>query len=1380
MGRFTTGGVAVTSRVSQPIHKGQVKVKTKPTQVTFTQLAMQAAKARAERERKKGRPVVGGMAITVQEKAKLPYLQMPSKKAKGVKIDTGKDVSVYEVTTTKGTTTVAGTSTHAINEAMRKLGGTLVSGGLKKTGVVKVYGAETPKEAREAADKKVKAGTITKTGKVFIRGDKGEMVEGEGGIIKDAETGEYRACPSGVCPCNIQVKVYRVKTDKGEYDIEAADADQAKRLAEEYYNAKVYSVGRVIKEKTFTPQEAYEKIQNAASTNQTRAAEAMITYGTALGAGYGVPVDMIPVRDGKTRNMVFVPKSDWEALPDEYKEITQSKGFVKMQETFLDKHIQLGDGQWISREDWNKLAKADEVLGTNYTELGMDKGYEVMSLAIKEQNEAIEAFKAKVGSGELMEVAGGDYVSKEDFDSLPSGAQEILKKDGFGALERATTIWFERLGDYKYPKLPPGLQQRPRTGEFITNEEYKALPKKEQQDYILANESVKRAFTWTFAALAPPAKGLLPEYTIADVSAIDWAICAANVALIGVGLAPGAIASSAAGKAIVVGASGTLSGVIGYSTAKNWESLSPAGRSLGIGIAVLCAVPLLTTVARNVKVGSSPALPTKDGAVVAWKGLSVAGYPVIGRSGGKWILGTRALTLPEARLILNGYHPEMMLETKVFVNRAALQKAGVSRVQIDYLVNTLKTRNLLAGKTSLWLDKNVLLEPTQRLNASEIDIIMRRLTRLEQGFIKKRIVKDAHLLYGSATIKSQLAPELRGWRAIHDWDISLNLNQAKTEAFTRTLLKDLQAKGGGVYRISPKAPTLIEKKILGRWVHIADIHSLEVAPTSAMNLPQSRLDATGTYSYGKMVAEPAITIEYPGVGKLHIMRISEAGVRKADTILRVRQTPQGTVFRPPQRGIAQPGVPKDAADYYVIVRNLLGEEVAEDWLKSWAKAMGYTKSELVKVLPRIRTAMLEVASKTPSDIIGYKFVPAASPRVAVGASPTVIIHIPSSLGASVSASLARRISQPINPYKLSQSARIQSLASSGLYSLASRVPKKSPSIPRISPAPSMPVSKFIKSPSPAISAIPSPSPVPSAYPSAYLSPSGKPSPTLKPSPAISPYPSPYIGPYPSFMRKPTKPKRLILISVRGEKRYKIPEGSIAWKQGELKQGEEWKYIPPPWKQEKPITIFHPPLGARYIGEKTPEKTIQMIGKSKAKVPKSVSIDLGVVDIRISNYGREIAYTGKGLETVVGQSIAESTKGMSIPAIAPMKVGEGYAKLAFGTSLRVLVAETYKETKKKIPKKFADRILSNKLSKMSAKKIAKEIKESKIGTNRKDEILKMLPDRVRREVELWLGIEIEYAPTRGVPKAELLPPMFRHKKKKKVKEKTEIVQSASAF
>ena len=964
--------------------------------------------------------------------------------------------------------------------------------------------------------------------------------------------------------------------------------------------------------------------------------------------------------------------------------------------------------------------------------------------------DTVADFEAKIESGEIIPVPGGDYITKEKFDEQPTGAQQILKEGGFAALEAATAMIWEKgdrpIGAKGDPRFARRLAEWEALTERIDQEKFRELSISERNWYRPALGYNKRALALLASAFIRPIKATLPEYTMADIAALDWVMSIANVGMIVMGVAPGVLTGSAVGRAVITALSGTLGGMVGYETAQHWSELTPAQRAIGVGITALCAIPVLTTAARGIKI-TSTAIPTRAGAITTWKGLKVAGYPIIGKSGGRWVLGTRNITLPEARLILNGYKPEMMLETKVFVNRTALTKAGFSKTQVDYLIKTLKARNLFAGKVSPWLDAKVMIEPTQRLNAKEIDIIMKRLIKASGK------VKEATMVYGSPTIKAQAAPGLRGWRSLHDWDIALTMSEAEVKKFTRQLLAELKAGGGGIYRISPKSPTLIEKKIGGVWQHIADIHAYEISS----QIPVSRLDATGQYSYGRMVSEPALTVKYPGVGELQIMRLSESGIRKADTILRVRQTVTGTAFRPPQRGIAQPGVPKDAADFYVIARTFLGEDIAEDWLRAWAKAMGYADSQLAKVLPNIRKAMLEVAANTPSNIIGYRFIPAASTKVASGAAPYITVSIPSSLGASISSSLAGRISQPIYPYKLARSPSMQASASAALVSVASKFPSAfpSPGVGRVSPVsiPSVSVS-----PSPSVSGMPSLSPSISVKVSP--SPRGLPSPTPAPPPSAPPSappsPPPSAPPSPAPRRKPI----LRLVTVGGKDHYKIPVGSIAWRQGAV-----WKFIPPPWGNEKPITLKEAPIGAKHIGSRTPQKTIQMIGKSKAKVPKDVSIDLGIADIKIDNYGTGISFTGKGEETIAGERISETTKGMSIPAISPTKIrgkDTDYRKLAFGTSLRSLTKETYNTDR--IPKKFADRVLSSKLGKMTPKEIAAEIKDSGVASTRKVEILKMLPDRVRDQIEMWLATQVEYAPTRGFPKALYLPQPFRRKKK----------------
>jgi len=104
-------------------------------------------------------------------------------------------------------------------------------------------------------------------------------------------------------------------------------------------------------------------------------------------------------------------------------------------------------------------------------------------------------------------------------------------------------------------------------------------------------------------------------------------------------------------------------------------------------------------------------------------------------------------------------------------------------------------------------------------------------------------------------------------------------------------------------------------------------------------------------------------------------------------------------------------------------------------------------------------------------------------------------------------------------------------------------------------------------------------------------------------------------------------------------RTSVPAGSIAWQQGFI-----YKYLPPPFKDSKPISLRQPPIG--FVGSGTPASTIQIIGRSNSRVPKVATIDLGWADIIIKN-GSDIQFGGKGLHTNVGTRIDSATTGMSV-------------------------------------------------------------------------------------------------------------------------------------
>jgi len=146
-----------------------------------------------------------------------------------------------------------------------------------------------------------------------------------------------------------------------------------------------------------------------------------------------------------------------------------------------------------------------------------------------------------------------------------------------------------------------------------------------------------------------------------------------------------------------------------------------------------------------------------------------------------------------------------------------------------------------------------------------------------------------------------------------------------------------------------------------------------------------------------------------------------------------------------------------------------------------------------------------------------------------------------------------------------------------------------------------------------------------------------------------------------------------------EEPTKIPRGSITWGQGIF-----WKYIPPPWDQNKPITLKYPPVGAKNTDSNVPSETIQMIGKPRAKVPYAVNIDLGIADIAITKGGKSIKFTGKGLETDVGRRMPSTTQGMSLEEdILELGVAESTRRPKRKVTYRPMVKKGKRVYKKRI-------------------------------------------------------------------------------------------------
>jgi len=73
------------------------------------------------------------------------------------------------------------------------------------------------------------------------------------------------------------------------------------------------------------------------------------------------------------------------------------------------------------------------------------------------------------------------------------------------------------------------------------------------------------------------------------------------------------------------------------------------------------------------------------------------------------------------------------------------------------------------------------------------------------------------------------------------------------------------------------------------------------------------------------------------------------------------------------------------------------------------------------------------------------------------------------------------------------------------------------------------------------------------------------------------------------------------------------------------------------------------MGAVNTHLRTPQETVQKIGETEGKVPESLSADLGIADLEITEGGRAIRYVGKGEQTDVGERVEGVTQGLSIPS-----------------------------------------------------------------------------------------------------------------------------------
>jgi len=521
------------------------------------------------------------------------------------------------------------------------------------------------------------------------------------------------------------------------------------------------------------------------------------------------------------------------------------------------------------------------------------------------------------------------------------------------------------------------------TGQTVTDSEYRRATNNgsnaKAEEYSQSTPHARRTVIELFTpAVFSAGRAALPETKWSEITTEEKIVSFAQLAA---WLAPAAPKGWAAGLQTGAGV------VFGASTADNWTELSTAQKAVGVGASALLLTSgvsgLLQPSFKPVKV------PLKDGGeAVVWSGLSVRGKPIVGVT----------KLPPNIKNVAEGWRPITKTETSIMGTRKMLAKMGVSDAEISKVLGTVKETKAFQPLRSPYEPKTVKVA----------DVAPRALTPDELGMVLREAQKNAknvEMVYGSTTIKPQLAPELRNWRQLGDIEIQLKAGVTEQQGakLASDMVKALNQKNPGKFSIDPGDP----KRILVGGHHAVELKLAEVSKLGVE--AQYSLTRTGEMSWGMKVGQKPITVEYPGVGKLDIMRLSESGVRKADSITRAAS---GGKFAPPAHRV------KDIADYYVILRTFKGADVADDW----AKLYGYKPADL-----------LTAAAKDPLKLEAWRFRPDTRTP---GASPSIKIALPSSMAARVKASspaLYKTITSPVTSASLAARTSSSSAPSVAAY-----------------------------------------------------------------------------------------------------------------------------------------------------------------------------------------------------------------------------------------------------------------------------------------------------------------------------------------------------------
>ena len=231
------------------------------------------------------------------------------------------------------------------------------------------------------------------------------------------------------------------------------------------------------------------------------------------------------------------------------------------------------------------------------------------------------------------------------------------------------------------------------------------------------------------------------------------------------------------------------------------------------------------------------------------------------------------------------------------------------------------------------------------------------------------------------------------------------------------------------------------------------------------------------------------------------------------------------------------------------------------------------------------------------------------------------------------------------------------------------------------------------------------------------------------------------------------------------------EGAVAWAQGQLirKDGKLitgyriWKY---PYRQEdlewKPETDL--PEGIQVVkGIAEAGKTIQQF-RGNVSPGEAQQADIGAFVARVE---RPTDKPGSG-QIKFTRDNPESWKKLVMHTTLDQLIQIVFKPSSATAISKGMSSAMAKKADMTAKQQFAKSRLAEKLEDTSHSQIVSAIEKNNLSSSEKKELLKMLPDRSRSQVEVLMSNPTLYAPTRGTPKAE-----YSLLKRKKGKNKAKV-------